>query len=65
MPPNLQNSKLHKKLKFNNFILVRFSVFVFWWQKIVFGVDCLIRVKNNYLFTFQKKTSQLITGFDI
>ena len=39
MPPNLQDSKLHKKLKFDGFILVEYSVFVFWWQKIVSGAD--------------------------
>ena len=53
MPPNLQVTKLHKNLKFNGFILVRFSVFVFWWQKIVIGVDstfthfCTVEQNSN------------------
>ena len=39
MPPNLQVTKLHKNLKFRQYLLVGFGDLVFWWQKIVFGVD--------------------------
>lgn len=40
MPPNLKDSKLHKRLKFNRCILVRFSVLVA--KKIVFRVDSVV-----------------------
>ena len=40
MPPNLQDTKSHKKLKFNEFILVIFCVFVFWWQKKFYNGLC-------------------------
>jgi hypothetical protein len=33
MPPNLQVTKLHKRLKLRPQLLVSFGDFVFWWQK--------------------------------
>lgn len=33
MPPNLQVTKLHKKLKFMQYLLVSFGDLVFWRQK--------------------------------
>ena len=33
MPPNLQVTKLHKKLKLRQYLLVSFGDLVFWWPK--------------------------------
>ena len=39
-----QNSKLHKRLIFTELILVRFCVFVFWWQKNSFRSELKFKV---------------------
>ena len=64
MPPNLQDSKLHKKLKFNGFILVRFSVFVFWCfggKKIVFEVGSTLKNEEmNISDTHNQRIAKMI-----
>ena len=39
--------QIAQKAEFNGFILVIFCVLVFWWQKIIFELDSIIKSKNE------------------
>lgn len=57
MPPNLQVTKLHKKLKFRQYLLVSFGDLVFWWQKNSFRSG--LKNQKKYLL----KNMQFKTGY--